>query len=88
MGISDKFKKYALIIKFTKKPERREFTLTLKVVTLGFVLLGSIGFVFQLLGSALQFRPIAGVPRELVILGVISVIVLGLAISLYRYRAG
>ncbi|RLE96637.1 MAG: protein translocase SEC61 complex subunit gamma [Thermoprotei archaeon] len=88
MGISDKFKKYALIIKFTKKPERREFTLTLKVVTLGFVLLGSIGFVFQLLGSALQFRPIAGVPRELIILGVISVIVLGLAISLYRYRAG
>lgn len=88
MGISDKFKKYALIINFTKKPERREFTLTLKVVTLGFVLLGSIGFVFQLLGSALQFRPIAGVPRELIILGVISVIVLGLAISLYRYRAG
>lgn len=87
MGISDKFKKYILIIKFTKKPERREFTLTLKVVTLGFILLGSIGFVFQLLGSALQFRPIAGVPRELIILGVISVIVLGLAISLYRYRA-
>jgi len=86
MRVSDRFKKYALIIKFTKKPERREFTLTLKVVTLGFVLLGSIGFVFQLLGSALQFRPVTGVPRELIILGVIGVIVIALAISLYKYR--
>ncbi len=86
MGISEKFKKYALIIKFTKKPQRREFTLTLKVVTIGFMLLGSIGYVFQLLGSALQFRPVAGVPKELVIIGIVSGIVLALAISLYKYR--
>ena len=50
------------------------------------MLLGSIGYVFQLLGSALQFRPVAGVPKELVIIGIVSGIVLALAISLYKYR--
>jgi len=64
MGREESLKQYARVVKFTRKPLRREFLSTLRVVLLGLGLLGGIGFAFQLVGSTLQFRPIGGIPRE------------------------
>lgn len=66
MGGEGTLKRYARIVRSTRKPVKREFLTTLRVVLLGLGVLGGLGYAFQLVGSALQLRPLGGVPREYV----------------------
>ena len=86
MVLSEKIKSYVMVVKFTRKPQKKEFMLTLKVVLIGCAILGSVGYIFQLLGSALQFRPIGGIPKEYVIISIISIVAVIIGFLLYRYR--
>jgi protein transport protein SEC61 subunit gamma-like protein len=51
------FKKYIddmrRVWKVTKKPSKKEYMTTMKIVLIGFLLIGFIGFIFELLWQLL-----------------------------------
>jgi protein translocase SEC61 complex gamma subunit len=51
LGIREFFKSSATIFRLSKKSDKEEFSLYLKLVTLGIVVVGTIGFIIKLLGN-------------------------------------
>ena len=51
MGVKDFFRSSAAIFRLSKKSDRAEFSLYLKLVTLGVLVVGAIGFVIKLVGN-------------------------------------
>ena len=51
MGAKEFFKSANAIFKLAHKSDRDEFTLYLKLVTLGIVVVGAVGFLIKLRGS-------------------------------------
>ena len=51
MGFRDFLKSVNAIFRLSHKSDREEFTLYLKLVTLGIVVVGTIGFIIKLLGN-------------------------------------
>lgn len=51
MGLGDFFRSAAAIFRLSKKSDREEFTLYLKLVTIGILIVGTIGFIIKLLGN-------------------------------------
>jgi protein translocase SEC61 complex gamma subunit len=51
MGIREFFRSAGAIFKLAHKSDRSEFTLYLKLVALGIVVVGSIGFIIKLVGN-------------------------------------
>ena len=51
MGAKEFFRSAGAIFKLAHKSDRDEFTLYLKLVTLGIVVVGAIGFIIKLIGS-------------------------------------
>ena len=51
MGFRDFFRSSAAIFRLAHKSDRDEFTLYLKLVSLGIVVVGTIGFIVKLVGS-------------------------------------
>ena len=89
MGLISFIRDAVRVLRLVRKPDRGEFTLTLRVVAAGMALRGAVGFVFQLIGSTFQLARVAVFPRNLVlvVLLVLLVIIMGLAAYAYRrYR--
>ena len=51
MGARDFFKSVAAIFRLSHKSDRKEFTLYLKLVSLGILVVGTIGFIIKLVGN-------------------------------------
>jgi len=51
MGLRDFLKSAGAIFRLAKKSDRAEFTLYLKLVTLGVLVVGVIGFIIKLVGN-------------------------------------
>ena len=51
MGIREFFRSAAAIFKLAHKSDKDEFTLYLKLVALGILIVGFIGFVIKLVGN-------------------------------------
>ena len=51
MGIREFFKSAAAIFRLAHKSDKDEFTLYLKLVALGIVVVGTIGFIIKLVGN-------------------------------------
>lgn len=79
VGVSEHIKNIARTVRITRKPDKDEFMLTLKVVMMGLALLGSLGFIFQLIGSAFQFARFGPIPKDtaIIFLAAILAVVLG-----------
>lgn len=89
MDIYGFFKNVARAVRLARKPSWSEFKLSLRVVLLGLALLGSLGFLFQLVGSTFQFARLGPVPRDVavVVLGAMTAIMLGAVVyARRRYR--
>ena len=84
MGREGTLRKYARVVRSTRKPVRREFFTTLRVVLLGLGVLGGLGYAFQLVGSALQFRPVGSIPKEYVVVFIAAM--MGATIGFLAYR--
>lgn len=81
--MSDVFSDWLKVLRLATKPTREEYMLTLKIVVLGLGLLGGIGFVFQLVGSMLEFASIGSVSREYALVGGILVGVVIVFVAVY-----
>ena len=53
MGAKEFFKSANAIFKLAHKSDRDEFTLYLKLVTLGIAVVGTIGFLIKLIGTVI-----------------------------------
>jgi preprotein translocase subunit Sss1 len=51
MGVREFFRSAAAIFKLAHKSDRTEFTLYLKLVPLGGLVVGAIGFIIKLVGN-------------------------------------
>jgi protein translocase SEC61 complex gamma subunit len=51
LGARDFFKSAAAIFRLSRKSDRAEFTLYLKLVALGVLVVGTIGFIIKLVGN-------------------------------------
>ena len=51
MGLSDFLSSVMAIFRITHKSDRQEFTLYLKLVALGVLVVGTIGFIIRLVGN-------------------------------------
>jgi protein translocase SEC61 complex gamma subunit len=51
MGLREFLKSSEAIFRLAHKSDRDEFTLYLKLVTLGIVVVGTVGFLIKLIGS-------------------------------------
>ncbi|USN45515.1 MAG: protein translocase SEC61 complex subunit gamma [Candidatus Woesearchaeota archaeon] len=47
--VTKKIAEYKRILRITKKPDRKEFSSTMKISALGIVVIGLIGFVFMII---------------------------------------
>jgi len=71
-------------LRVAKKPDSKAFKVSLRMVALGITLLGAMGYIFQLTGSALRTVAAPAVSRDIiaVILAVIAAITLGAVLYL------
>jgi protein translocase SEC61 complex gamma subunit len=51
MGFSDFLRSAAAIFRLSKKSDKEEFALYLKLVGLGIIVIGTIGFIIKLAGN-------------------------------------
>jgi protein translocase SEC61 complex gamma subunit len=51
LGFREFLKSSAAIFRLSRKSDREEFSLYLKLVTLGILLVGTIGFIIKLVGN-------------------------------------
>jgi len=86
LGVHEFLRDTGRMFKLIKRPERSELMLTLRVVTLGLVVLGVVGYIFQLVGSALRAAGAFHIPREIALfaLGASMAVVLGLVLYMRR----
>ncbi len=52
--IRDFISKCIRVLKITKKPSKKEYKLTARVVALGVIIIGSVGFAISLLVQVIQ----------------------------------
>lgn len=89
VGLSEFFKDVVRAVRLTQKPDKEEFKLTLRVVLIGMSIIGVLGFVFKMIGSAFQFSAGKPLPPEsgLAALFISMIVVLGFLFYIYRkYR--
>ena len=88
VGVQEFLKESRRMLKLVKKPGGSELTLTLRVIALGTAVLGSVGYAFQLVGSALRTAGAPRVAREVVLVVVGTLMVVTLIVLLYVRRRG
>ena len=54
MGLREFWQQAVRVLKLAKKPDMNEFKRMVKIVGLGFIILGIIGYVFQLIAYLLR----------------------------------
>jgi len=74
------------ILRMVSRPEPEEYKLMLRVVLIGLGILGTIGFIFQLTGTFLEFAGIGGISREYVLFGGIIIITVALVLAVYLHK--
>jgi preprotein translocase subunit Sss1 len=74
----------ARTLRVAKRPDSKAFKASLRMVTLGVTLLGAVGYIFQLAGSALRTVAAPAMSRDVVavILAVIAAVTLGAVLYL------
>ncbi len=54
LKLKNKFKTYKRVLRITKKPSAKEFTMIVKVTSLGIALIGAVGFVIWFILTLLE----------------------------------
>lgn len=73
-------------LRATKRADPKTYKVSLKVVGLGFVLLGSLGYLFQLIGAGLRMAKLATVSSDVITIALAAVAAITLAAVLYLRR--
>jgi len=73
-------------LRVARKPESKAYKATLRIVFLGFTLLGMTGFVFQLIASSFQMAAIGPIPRDTAIIILAAIAAVALGVTLYFRR--
>jgi len=74
------------VIRVSRKPNKTQIKLSLKISLLGLLLLGLSGYTIQLLATSLREYKLPPIPKEYLVYVSISMIVAILAILAYRMR--
>ncbi len=88
MGLKTFMKSIVRIVRVSKKPSRRDLALSLKVSSLGTLILGTLGFTIQLVASSLHLIKFPALPRFQLLNVIVVVIVIILAALAYGKKAG
>ena len=89
VSIGEYLRNIVRTMKMSRKPDKDEFMLTFKVVVVGLTILGSMGFIFQLIGSAFQFARFGPIPKDITIVFLAAILAIVLGVIVYarrRYR--
>lgn len=86
MKIISFLKSVQRVIRVSRKPNKTQLKLSLKISLLGLLILGLSGYIIQLLATSLREYKLPPIPREYLIYLSISIIVAILAIFAYRMR--
>lgn len=73
-------------LRVAKRPDPKAYRLSLRVVALAFSLLGALGYIFQITGSALRMVSISPPPSDVIVIVLAAVAAVTLAAVLYLRR--
>lgn len=73
-------------LRVTKRPDQKTYNASLRVVALGLSILGALGYVFQLAGSALRMVTVSPISGDILVVVLAAVAAITLAIVLYLRR--
>lgn len=76
----------ARTLRVARKPNVKIYRTTLKVVAVGFTLLGGVGYVFQLVSASFQMVRVGPVPRDVAIIALAALAAVALGIAVYLRR--
>jgi len=74
------------ILRVTKKPSKEMFMTTLRVSFLGLLLLGSLGFIIQIVGLTIMSARVPRPPPNIIIMALIAIAITLAAIIMYMRR--
>ncbi len=73
-------------LRATKRADPKAYKASLRVVGLGFALLGSLGYLFQLIGAGLRMARFAPASSDVITIALAAVAAVTLAAVLYLRR--
>lgn len=73
-------------LRATKRPDSKTFRASMRVVGLGIIILGSIGYIFQLAGSALRMVSLSPPSTDVLVIVIAALVALVLGVALYVRR--
>jgi len=73
-------------LRVTRKPESKAYRATLRVIAIGFSVLGVTGFIFQLVSSSFQMVALGPVSRDVAIIVMAAIAAVALGVALYLRR--
>ncbi|MEM0023115.1 MAG: protein translocase SEC61 complex subunit gamma [Thermofilaceae archaeon] len=79
-------KNFVRTLRITKRPDKKTYRASLRIVALGLSLLGAIGYVFQLAGSALRMVSVSPISGDVLVVVLAVVAAVTLAVVLYLRR--
>ncbi|MEM0459893.1 MAG: protein translocase SEC61 complex subunit gamma [Thermofilaceae archaeon] len=79
-------KNFMRTLRVTKRPDKKAYRASLRIVALGLSLLGAIGYVFQLAGSALRMVSVSPISGDVLVVVLAAVAAITLAVVLYLRR--
>ena len=76
-------------LRVARKADAKTYKASLRIVFLGFALLGSVGYLFQLIGAGLRMATVGPLPSDtvVIVLAAMAAAVLGVALYLRRRAA-
>ncbi|HDJ97220.1 MAG: protein translocase SEC61 complex subunit gamma [Thermoprotei archaeon] len=86
VGIKSFLRDTARVVRLTKKPEKSQFLLTLRVVAIGLGILGAAGYIFQLIGTTLRGVHAPTIPRDIALAVLAATVAAILGVALYLRR--
>lgn len=79
-------KNFVRTLRVTKRPDQKTYKASLRIVLLGLSLLGALGYVFQLAGSALRMVSVSPISTDILVIVLAAVAAVTLAVVLYLRR--
>lgn len=79
-------KNFVRTLRVAKRPDQKTYSASLRIVALGLSLLGALGYVFQLAGSALRMVSVSPISGDIIVIVLAAVAAVTLAVVLYLRR--
>jgi len=79
-------KDMARTLKVARRPDSKVYRASLRMVVLALSVVGGLGYVFQLAGSALRMARLPAVSSEVLVVVLAAISAISLAVALYLAR--